>query len=144
MDASQFHGFREDIEAVGEFIRLYVTRHDRWQSPKFLMGESYGTRRAAGLSNHLQSRLGMDLSGLILVSAGSIGEQYGDFGILQYALSLPHFAATAWYHKVIAEDLRDKPIREVLDEVEAFALGDYALALLKGNRLSGDERGAMV
>jgi carboxypeptidase C (cathepsin A) len=144
VDRKQFHGFREDIDAVGDFIRLYITQHNRWDSPKFLIGESYGSRRAAGLASHLQGRLGIDLNGIILVSAGSMGEQYGNFGMLEYALNLPHFAATAWYHKKIASDLGAKPLHEVLDEVEAFALEDYALALLKGNRLTDDERKDMV
>ena len=144
VDPKQFHGFREDLESVGEFIRLYVTRYKRWDSPKFLIGESYGSRRAAGLSAHLQREHGMDLNGIILVSAGSLGQQYGNFGMLEYALNLPHFAATAWYHKKIASDLQAKPLREVLDEVETFALEDYAIALIKGNRLNQDERDDMV
>lgn len=144
VDASRFHGFAEDIAAVGEFIRLYVSRNDRWDSPKFIIGESYGTRRAAGLSATLQGRMGMDLNGLILVSAGSIGEQFGNFGILQYALSIPHAAATAWYHRKLPTDLQSKSLREFLDEVEAFALDEYSVALLAGNTLTPAERGDIV
>ncbi len=144
VDASQFHGFAEDIAAVGEFIRLYVSRNDRWDSPKFIIGESYGTRRAAGLSATLQGRMGMDLNGLILVSAGSIGEQFGDFGILQYALNIPHAAATAWYHQRLPADLQSKSLREFLDEVEAFALDEFAVALLRGNKLTERERADIV
>jgi len=144
VDASQFHGFAEDIAAVGDFIRLYVSRNDRWDSPKFIIGESYGTRRAAGLSATLQGRMGMDLNGLILVSAGSIGEQFGNFGILQYALSIPHAAATAWYHEKLPADLQSKSLRDFLDEVEAFALNDYAVALLAGNTLTASQRAAIV
>jgi carboxypeptidase C (cathepsin A) len=144
VDASRFHGFAEDIAAVGEFIRLYVSRNDRWDSPKFIIGESYGTRRAAGLSGALQGRMGMDLNGLILVSAGSIGEQFGNFGILQYALNIPHAAATAWYHRKLSADLQSMPLRDLLDEVEAFALDEYAVALLAGNTLSEQERADIV
>lgn len=144
VDASQFHGFAEDIAAVAEFIRLYVSRNERWDSPKFIIGESYGTRRAAGLSDTLQGRMGMDLNGLILVSAGSMGEQFGNFGILQYALSLPHAAATAWYHEKLAADLQTMPLRELLDEVEAFALDEFTVALLQGNKLTPPERGEIV
>lgn len=144
VDPKQFHGFQEDLDAVGEFIRLYLTRYNRWDSPKFLMGESYGSRRAAGLSSLLARRHGIDLNGIILVSAGSLGQQYGNFGMLEYAINLPHFAATAWYHKRLPSDLQTKPLREMLDEVEAFALEDYALALLKGNRLTASERGEMA
>lgn len=144
VDPKQFHGYKEDIESVGEFIRLYITRYKRWDSPKFLIGESYGSRRASGLAGYFQTRLGIDLNGIILVSAGSLGRDYVNAGSMEYALYLPHFAATAWYHKKIAPDLQDKPIREVLDEVEAFALKDYAAALLKGNRLSEDEKETIV
>ena len=127
VDPKQFHGFQEDLDAVGEFIRLYLTRYNRWDSPKFLMGESYGSRRAAGLSSLLARRHGIDLNGIILVSAGSLGQQYGNFGMLEYAINLPHFAATAWYHKRLPSDLQTKPLREMLDEVEAFALEDTRL-----------------
>jgi len=144
VDASQFHGFAEDIAAVGEFIRLYVSRNDRWDSPKFIIGESYGTRRAAGLSATLQGRMGMDLNGLIMVSAGSMGEQFGNFGILQYALSIPHAAATAWYHQKLPSDLQSKSLRAFLDEVEAFALDEYSVALLAGNTLTPQERADIV
>src|SRR5690606_345075 len=67
--ARQFHGVREDVESVGEFIRLWTTRYERWASPKFLIGESYGTTRAAGLAGHLQQRHGMFLNGIMLVSS---------------------------------------------------------------------------
>ena len=144
VDASQFHGFAEDIAAVGEFIRLYVSRNDRWDSPKFIIGESYGTRRAAGLSATLQGRMGMDLNGLILVSAGSMGEQFGNFGILQYALNIPHAAATAWYHRKLPAELQSRSLRDFLDEVEAFALDEFAVALLRGNKLTKQERADMV
>lgn len=144
VDAGQFHGFAEDIAAVGEFIRLYVSRNDRWDSPKFIIGESYGTRRAAGLSAALQGGMGMDLNGLILVSAGSIGEQFGNFGILEYAINLPHAAATAWYHRKLPADLQSKPLRDLLDEVQSFALDEFAVALLRGNKLTEQERSDIV
>lgn len=144
VDASQFHGFAEDIAAVSEFIRMYILRNDRWNSPKFIIGESYGTRRAAGLSAQLKQRMGIDLNGLILVSAGSIGEQFGDFGILKYALNIPHAAATAWYHHKLPSDLQSKSLREFLDEVEAFAVGEFALALMQGNNLTPQKHADMV
>ena len=144
VDAGQFHGFAEDIAAVAEFIRMYVSRNDRWDSPKFIIGESYGTRRAAGLSATLQGRMGMDLNGLILVSAGSMGEQFGDFGILRYAINIPHAAATAWYHGKLPAELQSKSLRELLDEVESFALDEFAVALLQGNKLTSQERADIV
>ncbi|MBM3306325.1 MAG: peptidase S10, partial [Candidatus Aminicenantes bacterium] len=138
-DKSQFHGLQEDAEAVGEFIRLYVTKNERWASPKFLLGESYGTTRSAALAGVLQGRThGMFLNGIILVSSvldfATIRFAPGD--PRPYVLFLPHYTATAWYHKKLPADLQSKPLAEVLDAARAFALDEYLPALLKGNRLS--------
>jgi carboxypeptidase C (cathepsin A) len=136
--AKDFHGFKKDIESVGDFIRLYTSRYGRWQSPKFLIGESYGTTRAAGLSGYLQERHGMYLNGLMLVSS-VLDFQTLDFfpeNDLPYILFLPTYTATAWYHKKLPSRLQRKPLRKVLDEVEAFALGEYASVLMKGSGLS--------
>jgi carboxypeptidase C (cathepsin A) len=136
--AKDFHGFKKDIESVGDFIRLYTTRYARWTSPKFLIGESYGTTRAAGLSGYLQERHGMYLNGLMLVSS-ILDFQTADFfpeNDLPYILFLPTYTATAWYHKKLPLRLQRKPLRKVLDEVEAFTLGEYATALMKGSSLS--------
>jgi carboxypeptidase C (cathepsin A) len=141
--AKEFHGFKKDIESVGDFIRLYATRYRRWTSPKFLAGESYGTTRAAGLSGYLQERHGLYLNGIILVSA------ILDFGTadffpghdLPYILFLPTYAATAWYHGKIN---RRKPLASLLKEVEKFALGEYTLALLKGTALTREERSQII
>jgi carboxypeptidase C (cathepsin A) len=136
--AKDFHGFKKDIESVGDFIRLYTSRYGRWQSPKFLIGESYGTTRAAGLSEYLQQRHGMYLNGIMLVSS-VLDFQTLDFfpeNDLPYSVYLPVYAATAWYHKRLPPRLQRKPLREVLGEVEAFALGEYTLALMKGSSLS--------
>jgi carboxypeptidase C (cathepsin A) len=139
--AKDFHGFKKDIESVGDFIRLYTSRYGRWQSPKFLIGESYGTTRAAGLSEYLQQRHGMYLNGLMLVSS-VLDFQTLDFfpeNDLPYILFLPTYAATAWYHKKLPSRLQRKPLRKVLDEVETFALNDYTLALMKGSSLSRND-----
>ncbi len=139
---SQFHGVAEDLASVGEFIRLFVTRFERWSSPKFLLGESYGTTRAAGLSGFLQNRsLGMFLNGIILVSS-VLDFQTITFtpgNVISYVVFLPHYAATAWYHKKLPPALQARPLKDVLAEAEAFALNDYAVALLKGNRLTPEE-----
>ena len=136
---SQFHGLQEDAVAVGEFIRLYVTKNERWASPKFLLGESYGTTRSAALSGVLQGRThGMFLNGIILVSSvldfATISFSPGSH--IPYILFLPHYTATAWYHKKLPADLQAKPLAEVIDAARKFALDEYAPALLKGNRLS--------
>src|SRR5215831_5260202 len=121
-EAKQFHGFREDLESVGEFIRLYTTRSGRWTAPKFLVGESYGTTRAAGLAQHLQDRHGMYLNGVALISAILLFQagRQGGANDLPYVLSLPTYAATAWYHQRLKD--RDQSLRTLTDQVEEFAL----------------------
>ncbi len=139
--ARQFHAFKKDIESVGDFIRLYTTRYRRWLSPKFLIGESYGTTRAAGLSGYLQDRHGLFLNGIMLVSAvldfATLEFEHGND--LPYTLFLPTYTATAWYHKRLAPDLQ-QDLKAALAEAEAFAAGEYTLALLKGAALSAEER----
>ena len=140
--ASRFHEFEKDVASVGDFIRLYTSRYGRWASPKFLVGESYGTTRAAGLSGYLQERHGMYLNGVMLISA-VLDFQTLRFEVgndLPYLLYLPTYAATAWYHQKLPSDLQEKSLRDVLEEVEAFALGDYALALMKGASLPAEAR----
>jgi carboxypeptidase C (cathepsin A) len=137
----QFHGFKKDIESVGDFIRLYTTRYQRWNSPKFIIGESYGTTRAAGLSGYLQDRHGMYLNGIMLISS-ILNFQTADFhpgNDLPYILFLPTYCATAWFHQRLNEDL-EKDLNSTLREVEAFALGDYSHALMQGDNLQGEER----
>lgn len=137
-DAHKFHGVMEDIRSVGEFIRLYTTRNSRWDSPKFLIGESYGTTRASGLVNYMQQTHQMYFNGVILVSMTGLDYQSGtDLG---FALSLPHYTATAWYHKALAPELQSKPLRAVLQESEQFATGAYVDALIKGDALPKAER----
>ena len=143
--AKEFLGFKKDIESIGDFIRLYTTRYQRWLSPKFLIGESYGTTRAAGLAGYLQDRHGLYLNGLMLISVVL------DFSTLDfhpghelpYILYLPAYAATAWYHKRLDEKLQ-RDLRATLKEVEAFALNEYAPAMMKGAALSATERTAFV
>ena len=142
-DKAQFHGLDEDVRSVGEFIRLWTTRNERWASPKFLIGESYGTTRAAGLAGWLQQRHGFYLNGAMLISS-ILDFQTARFDVgndLPYVLFLPTYAATAWYHGKLEPELQRRDLRGLLDEVEAFALGDYADALLQGDRLSPLERG---
>jgi carboxypeptidase C (cathepsin A) len=97
----EWHEFRKDIESVGDFIRLYTTRYNRWLSPKFLAGESYGTTRAAGLSGYLQERLGLYLNGVMLISSvlDFTTNLFDTNNELPYILVLPVYAATAWSHK---------------------------------------------
>lgn len=145
-DARPFHGVTGDVASVGDFIRLYTTRHGRWLSPKFLAGESYGTTRAAALALHLQERHGLFVSGLLLISS-VLQFQTLHFlpdNDLPHLVILPSYAATAWYHgrldRRLQGDGSPAALRRLLDEAEAFALGDYARALLLGSRLSEADR----
>jgi carboxypeptidase C (cathepsin A) len=141
----KFWGVEGDIQSVGEFIRLYLSRHERWASPLFLVGESYGTTRAAGLSGHLVDR-GIALNGIMLVSSvlNFQTNRFARGNDTPYPLFLPTYAATAWYHKKLPADLQSKPLRTFLDEVERWAAVDYPAALAKGDRLTGAERAAVA
>jgi carboxypeptidase C (cathepsin A) len=133
----QFHGVQEDVQSVGEFIRLYTTKFNRWGSPKFLAGESYGTTRAANLANYLQDHDGLNLSGVLLISAVLNFQtiRFDDGNDLTYPLFLPTYTATAWYHKKLAPELQ-ADLHKALDEAQHFAEGEYNAALMKGNKLS--------
>ncbi len=141
----EFHNLKKDIESVGDFIRIYTTRYGRWLSPKFLIGESYGTTRAAGLSGYLQERHGMYLNGIMLVSSilDFATAEFQPGHDLPYILFLPTYTATAWYHKRLDAKLQ-ADLRKTLREVEEFALNDYALALLQGDALPVKERKRIV
>ena len=136
-----FHGFTRDVESVGEFIRLWTSRNGRWLSPKFLAGESYGTTRAAALSQHLADGCGMYVNGLMLISSvldiSSVDFTPGND--LPYALYLPTYTAAAHYHGAVTGDLRDR-----IAEAEEFAERDLPWALARGSRLQGDTRTALV
>lgn len=138
----KFHGKLADIQSVGDFIHTYLVRKDRWSSPKFVIGESYGTTRAAGLAGSLLSRFNIYLNGVILVSMTGLDVERGVD--VPYAFSLPQKAATAWYHRQLAPELQSRSLRELLAEVEAFAGGEYLAALAKGDRLGGAERDAIA
>jgi carboxypeptidase C (cathepsin A) len=136
-----FHGVDQDIESVGDFIRRWITDHDRWTSPKYLLGESYGGIRGAGLASHLQSRYGMNLNGLVMLSS------LLDFSTLQpsqgsdlaYEVFLPALTGVAHFHKKIQGD-RDALVKEST----SFAFGEYAAALLKGNDLDAATRATIA
>jgi carboxypeptidase C (cathepsin A) len=141
-DPRQFHGLKEDIASVGDFIRLYTSRNGRWLSPKFVLGESYGTTRAAGLSDYLQSRYGLYLNGIILVSS-VLNYQAVVFSAENpdpYIGYLPSYAATAWYHHKLSPEMQAKSVAEVAEEARVFAGNAYALALLHGDTVSAQDR----
>jgi carboxypeptidase C (cathepsin A) len=141
VNKSEFHGYDEDIRSVGQFIHDYTTRFQRWSSPKFLCGESYGGIRAAGLSGHLRERYNLELNGIVVVS-GAINFQTLRFSTsndLPHILFLPTYTATAWYHQALSDDLQQRPLAELVAESEAFAAGPYAAALLQGTSLPATE-----
>ncbi|HEX8560880.1 MAG TPA: hypothetical protein VF668_22490 [Pyrinomonadaceae bacterium] len=142
--AARYFGLQGDIQSVGEFIRLYLVRNQRWTSPLFLVGESYGTTRAAGLSGYLVER-GVAFNGVLLVST-ILNFQTARFARgndLPYVLFLPTYTAIAWYHKRLPADLQGD-LRRTLDEVERWAATDYTVALAKGDRLTPAERQEVV
>ena len=130
-----------DLESVGEFIRLYLTRYGRWMSPLFLSGESYGTFRSAGLAGYLVEK-GIAFNGIILISSilNMQTARFAPGNDLPYQLFLPTYAATAWYHGRVAKDLRKLKIRDFLDRVEAWIESDYVPALSQGDRLDEKTR----
>jgi carboxypeptidase C (cathepsin A) len=133
-DPKQFYGYKQDLACIGDFIRIWTTRYSRWPSPKFIAGESYGTTRAAGLSEYLQSRYGMYVNGIVLISS-VLNFQTLEFEAgndVPYPLYLPTYAATAWYHKRLPSDLQQLPLRELLNQTEAFSSGEYLLTLARG------------
>ncbi|HEY0552691.1 MAG TPA: peptidase S10 [Thermoanaerobaculia bacterium] len=137
-DAKKYYGLEEDAETVAEFIRLYTTRFNRWTSPKFLAGESYGTTRASKLSNVLQRRHGIYLNGIVLLSS-ILNFQTARFAVgndLPYPLFLPTYTATAWYHKKLPADLQSGTLQKAVEESKRFAAGEYTLALMQGNTLT--------
>jgi carboxypeptidase C (cathepsin A) len=143
---AQFHGQDGDIRAFGEFVAEYLKTYSRWPSPKFLIGESYGTIRSAGLAQELQTRHGVELNGIVLVSALLTYQTLSPApdNDVAWAVQIETFAATAWYHKRLPADLQQKTIKQVVDEARTFAFGDYMMALTKGNTLTDAERAAMA
>ncbi len=143
---SKFHGVEQDIASVGEFIRRFLTTEERWASPKFIAGESYGTTRAAGLADHLHERHGITLNGVVLISAvldfATIRFNVGHD--LPYVLFLPSYTATAHHHGKLSPALQALPFERVLDQAEAFAGGEYASALFKGTSLTEAEFNAVA
>ncbi len=139
-----FWGIDPDAKSLAQFVNSYVSRNSRWNSPKFLIGESYGTFRSAALVNLLQSQSGMDFNGIVMVSTvlnlGTISFNPGED--MPYIYYLPSYAATAWYHKVLAD--RPADLKAFLAEARRFAATEYADALMKGSQLTEAEKAAVA
>ncbi len=143
VDRKQFFGINADINYLAEWISTFVSRNDRWLSPKFIIGESYGGTRVAGLAGALQERQWMYLNGVIMVSPADYKVFESD-APLTAATNLPYFAATAWYYKMLSAELQQKTLEQLLPEVEAFALNELMPAIAKGGFLEAKEKEAMI
>jgi carboxypeptidase C (cathepsin A) len=141
-ERGQFFGVNEDIGYLARWIDTFVSREGRWLSPKFLIGESYGTTRVAGLAGRLQGGHWMYLNGVILVSPTGLGvDRDGPVGD---ALMLPHYAATAWYHRALDAELQARDLEDLLAEVETFTLDEYLPALSRGGSLTTERRAELA
>jgi carboxypeptidase C (cathepsin A) len=133
-----FFGVNADVKYLADWITTFVTRNNRWRSPKYLIGESYGTTRVSGLALALQQQQWMYVNGVILVSPTDIGIKRE--GPVKAANRLPYFAAAAWYHKALSADLQAKDLDELLPDIEQFTLNKYIPALAKGGFISSEEK----
>mgnify|MGYP001820495332 CR=1 FL=1 len=132
----------EDVEYLARWINTFVNRVNRWQSPKYLIGESYGTTRVSGLAGRLQNSEWMYLNGVILVSPTGLGiDRDGPVGA---ANRVPYFAAAAWYQKALTSELQNKDLLEVLDEAETFTINELLPAMAKGGFLDESEKKEMA
>jgi carboxypeptidase C (cathepsin A) len=138
---TQFHGIIQDANWFADFIYQYITRNERWLSPKFLIGESYGTTRSAELAGVLQERHEIYLNGIVLVSSVAFANWGADD---RTEFFLPTYTTTAWYHHLLQPDLQNLTIEQVAQKARAFAHGDYAVALEKGDALTPEEHRKIV
>jgi len=145
-DAKQFHGVEEDVKSIAHFIRLFTTLNLRWDSPKYLAGESYGTTRAAALAGHLHDKHFLNLNGIMLISSvlnfQTISDPQGG-NDLPYIVFLPSYTAAAWYHNKLDSELQ-KDFHKALEEAQTFAETEYTLALMQGNALNPKKRQEIV
>ena len=139
---SKFFGVNADIKYLAEWISTFVSRYNRWPSPKYLIGESYGTNRVSGLALELQNRQWMFLNGVVLVSPTILGIERT--GPVDMASRLPYYAATAWYHKALPSDLQSKDLTDMLPEVEEFTINELIPALTRGGSLDDAKRKAIA
>lgn len=141
-DRKQFFGVNEDIAYLASWIDTFVSRHGRWPSPKFLIGESYGTTRVSGLARQLQNAHWMFVNGVVLVSPTGLGvPRQGPVGA---ALTLPYYAATAWYHRQLEPSLQQRDLDDLLPEVEQFAIDRLIPALARGGSLDDATRRSLA
>lgn len=139
-----FWGVDQDARSLAQFVSRYLSENERWNSPRYLLGESYGTTRSAALANYLQENSNIDLNGVILLSAVLDFQTitFDPGNDMPYIMYLPSYAAVAWYYHVLPD--RPQQLRPFLTEVERFATTDYAQALLAGSTLPPAERSRII
>ncbi|GAB2769470.1 S10 family peptidase [Salinimicrobium soli] len=137
-DREQFFGVNADVSYLAKWINTFISRNDRWLSPKYLIGESYGTTRVSGLALELQNSQWMYLNGVILVSPTELGIERD--GPVEVANRLPYFTAAAWYHKMLPQDLQKRDLEELLPEVEQYAVNQLLPALVHGGFLNPEKK----
>ncbi len=141
-DKKLFFGVNEDVKYLADWINTFVTRNNRWRSPKYLIGESYGTTRVSGLALELQNRQWMYLNGVILVSPTQIGFKFA--GPVEVANRLPYFTAAAWYHKMLPPELQSKDLLEVLPEVEQYTINELLPLIVKSGYLDASKKEEVI
>ena len=140
VDREAFFGVDADVEYLADWIDTFVSRHERWPSPKYLIGESYGTTRVSGLAGELQNRHWMYLNGVILVSPTGLGMEPPGPSPRSEALKLPYYAATAWYHEQLPQELQSRDLMDLLSEVEDYTVEEYIPALTRGGFIDDGRR----
>ncbi|NND52578.1 MAG: carboxypeptidase [Flavobacteriaceae bacterium] len=142
-DREQFFGINQDIKYLAEWMNTFTSRHNRWESPKYIIGESYGGTRVMGLSLELQNSQWMYLNGVILVSPADY-KQYNTNQPIYSSLNLPYYTAAAWHHGVLASDLQNKDLIEILPDAESFAINELMPAIAKGGFITDAERNSVA
>ena len=142
-DRKKFFGINADIKYLAEWMNTFVSRHNRWESPKYIIGESYGGTRVMGLSLELQNRQWMYLNGVIMVSPADYN-LYNNGQPVYSAINLPYFTAAAWHHKMLPSALQSKDLTDILPEAENFAINTLMPAIAKGGHISDSERNAVA
>ncbi len=143
VDRNKFFGINADIKYLAEWLNTFVTRNNRWRSPKYIIGESYGGTRVMGLSLALQNQQWMYLNGVIMVSPADY-KLYNTGGAVENAISLPYFTAAAWHHKALPAELQNRDLADILPESEAYAVNTVIPALAKGGFIGEAEKNAVA
>lgn len=143
-ERSDFFGVNADVQYLAEWMDNFVSRHNRWRSPKYLIGESYGTTRVAGLARQLQGSQWMFINGVILVSPTGLGLEPPAMSPRSEILKLPYYTATAWYHDALESDLQQQDLDDLLPMVEEFTVNEYLPAVARGGSISSEERNAIA